>query len=250
MTTTPPGPTPDILALAHLTIPAAKREEEAPWNAFLIWLAQEERPRGWPAVLRAIGKDRGYISQLHRWSKRYAWSERAQVLDHQMATTAHVTGHVPPMPEVLLKAEADHKARQADRQANPPARKPPKPARGTPATAPTPSHTLVVFDQADALLRYVEAVRSLNIHQLEMSAKLAAKLVHAIDQIDVDKLKPGEIAALVRAAVASSTAAIDQLSELEGIKDFLEERARRADEHARAATAPGAGDDPEDADYE
>lgn len=267
--TLPPAASPLLTAAIDRTIPRAEREEGTAWLAFMYWIRQTP-PRTWGGVARAFGKDKGYVTQVKRHAADYGWIERGAAIDALLSQAAD--GAIPtlkpePLPEPAPPPEAPQRVKPPRPAATPKLPKEPKPVappreakapraqgRGRKTSPPAVHVTynlMPSLDPDDILFRYLEATRNLNMWQLAMSERLTEKLSQAVEALSVEKLKPSELAALIRAAAASSTAAIDQLSELEGVKEFIEERTRRAEELAAAKTSSARKQSaPQDADIE
>lgn len=249
--TLPPAASRELTAAIDRTIPRHEREGGPAWLAFMYWIRQTP-PRTWGGVARALGKGKGYVTQVKRLADQHGWIERGEAIDALLMQAADGTTpplEPDPLPEPTSPPELPRVKKERAAAPPKPAREPkaPKPAREPrervrrEKTSPPAVHVTYnlapTIDRDDILFRYREATRNLNMWQLAMSERLTEKLLQAVEALNVEKLKPSELAALIRAAAASSTAAIDQLSELEGVKEFIEERTRRAEELAAAKTS-------------
>lgn len=230
-------------------VPRETRETGDAWRAFLYWITTEPGSRTWAGVTVALGRTANYVKQIRRWAERYGWLDRAHAIDAAVLT---YTG------QVLDITPAD----LPDEDEPPP--EPPAPPPPPPPPPPNAKLREAVEGMSDALLAsrladhlqirgYMERVRELHGLQLELSIAAMRTVHEAIRHIDPSKLKPFEIAALHRVATTSATAAIDSLSELEGISDYMrdqEDRLVKAAKQSALAAAPDAADDGDEADFE
>jgi len=220
--TTQEQPLPEALETLATVLPRVKGEPDNAYQAFLFWSAQPHDARRWRTVCLWLGRTPGYTTQLKRWAEAWSWAERAPMPDPQEDGGAALQAKVDKVDEkvkrTLAKAEkvasaALTGARQVDRE---------------------------VTTRMARLERYEAELRRLWEAELRIGSALLSKLIPAVQALDGEALakRPRDLAALLTSTRGMVDSAAANLSEAEGVRDFLDQARRELEETPPAPPEP------------
>lgn len=213
---------------AHLALPADVRaeleriegEKDLAHRAFLLWVSLGP-DRSLHAVIRAMGKSRGYMTQLARWVKAHEWHTRIMPVQAweatrdgrdplPYATPAERVERVGEVTVATIEAmrHAERRLEEADQMA---------------ATAEGVVTRLTLLNNRLANLEEYEArLRALSTHQLRIAEDLLHLLATRVEEVATkSKMTPKEFSTLLNAAERAAAAARTNISETEGVTLYI-----------------------------